>query len=526
MLDAENLLGKVKKNTWYNFSSKIVQVVLALFLIPFTIRTIGTEKYGIWALIQASTVLLACLDLGINGAYIKFFSENRKERDEIALTFSTGIIYYVGLGTLILLAVFFLPLTSLFISFFGISQFYFKEVEFALTVSMTFFVFSNIFHVFHCFLISEGRQDITSKIVIVASILNALLTVTALTLGYDLYGLGAVYAFVQLSTGGMFFFAAVRVWPEFEFSIFKFSSRVFKNMFLFGRNIQICNIADLITGHTDRLLAGFFFGVEPAGLYHVAATLVHRLRETPNLFLSALLPEACRIGSKGVCSELVNLYRNSSRKLITVIAPLFFFVSGASPVFVFIWMGKEYGQVALVTAILAVGALIGVLSGTGCVIGQAISKPDIQMKTGLLTASANIILSLLLGKYVGFFGISIATLLAFLLGCIYFFVTFHRELSFSPGLIVRVISLPLVLSLLSGGTLLPLNLFMLSSGLIPGVSSGVFIFSVELLLFTGVYFFLLRQGNHLFLGEREWKKSIFSFFFRSLQKFPSFTKES
>src|SRR5205085_9274828 len=84
-----------------------VNIALGIFLMPFTIRHLGTTEYGLWMLIASMTSYFQLLDLGYGNGLVRHIAD-ADARGNIPLVnriLSTFVIVYTGLGLAAELAV-------------------------------------------------------------------------------------------------------------------------------------------------------------------------------------------------------------------------------------------------------------------------------------------------------------------------------------------------------------------------------------------------------------------------------------
>jgi len=80
----------------------VVNVCLGVFLMPFTVRHLGTTEYGLWMLVASMTAYFQLLDLGYGNGLVRHVAAADAQGD-VALVnrlLSTFVIVYAGLGLL------------------------------------------------------------------------------------------------------------------------------------------------------------------------------------------------------------------------------------------------------------------------------------------------------------------------------------------------------------------------------------------------------------------------------------------
>src|SRR5207253_3857387 len=78
----------------------VVNVGLGIFLMPFTIRHLGTSEYGLWMLVASMTYYFQLLDLGYGSGLVRHVADAdaRQDVDLVNRILSTFVVVYSGLG--------------------------------------------------------------------------------------------------------------------------------------------------------------------------------------------------------------------------------------------------------------------------------------------------------------------------------------------------------------------------------------------------------------------------------------------
>src|SRR4051812_32165687 len=58
-----------------------INIALGLFLMPFTLRHLGTSEYGLWMLVASMTYYFQLLDLGYGNGLVRHLSEADARHD-------------------------------------------------------------------------------------------------------------------------------------------------------------------------------------------------------------------------------------------------------------------------------------------------------------------------------------------------------------------------------------------------------------------------------------------------------------
>ena len=69
-----------------SFFSQVITIVVGLVYTPIMIRALGQNEYGLYQLVSSVVNYLNLMNLGFNGAYIRYYvlAKNKKDEKEVA----------------------------------------------------------------------------------------------------------------------------------------------------------------------------------------------------------------------------------------------------------------------------------------------------------------------------------------------------------------------------------------------------------------------------------------------------------
>ncbi|MBN1871171.1 MAG: polysaccharide biosynthesis C-terminal domain-containing protein [Candidatus Omnitrophica bacterium] len=467
-------------------------IVVALILTPLIIGQLGIERYGVWVLVGVVTGYFGLLDFSVANVFIKYFSEHfaRNEKKEINKVLNTGLVFYALLA-LVVIPLGFL-LSGAIVNFFKIPEDLRNEAAFVFRLGLVMFIINLWFSGFKTIQYSLQRMDISNKINIAISIPMIAGTIYVLKSGFGLRGLMVNQAGVICLTGVVDTLMAYRLFSALRFNPFMFDKKTFRKIFSFGYKMHIAKISSMISWHIDKLLISYFLSVGMVTFYQLGSAIVDKCTTSVLLFMRALMPAFSEMDALNQRNKLIDGYVISTKYIALFAVPLFIFIIISASDIMMLWMGSGYERSVWVIRILGVGYLFAVLSGVRSIVLQAIARPDIEMKAGLVAALLNIPLSIFLILKMGFNGVVWGTSIALLASVVYAYIRLHRLLdlpllNFLKDSILKIIGISVIAGLLSW--FLTLNV----RGLFfePGRINSLISFFVFGILFSLTYFALL-----------------------------------
>lgn len=425
----QSISTKIIRNTIFNIIGRFWGILVALVLTPYIIRHIGIERFGIWAIVGVLTGYFGLLDFGIGTSFIKYIAEfyTKKDFKKINQVVNTGFIFYSIFAILIIPLGFFIinPLLTLF----KIPQELYNEALFVFLLGIILFGVSNAVSAFTAIQAGLQRMDITNKVAIVISIPMVIGVVFFLEKGYGLRGLMVNNAIILVISSVVNIAIAFKILPELRFNLFSFSKEMFKKLFKFGYKLQISTIASLFHFQLDKILLAYFLSIGFVTYYAVAAQLASRIRGIPLLLVSAIFPAASELEARTNKELLYALYFRSMKYIVLIGLPVSLLIILLASPFIDLWLGKGFEMSVLTLQILMIGYFFNIMTGPGFHILNGIGKPQYGMRSSILAAFLNLVLSVVLVIKIGYFGVVIGTAVAMVITASYFISMFHRVMN-------------------------------------------------------------------------------------------------
>ena len=503
---------KIVKNTLFNTLGHFWVILVALFLTPYIISHIGIERYGIWAIVGVLTGYFDLLDFGIGTSFVKYISEYYAKNDykKINQIVNTGFIFYSIFAVLIVLLGF--SIIGLLLKSFNVPQGLYEEAVFVFLLGIIIFGASNALSVFVAIQGGLQRMEISNIVVVVMSVPNIVGTIFFLERDYGLSGLMINNAIILVISSIANIIIAFKILPELRFNPFLFSREMFKRLFSFGVKLQFAKIADNITFQTDKILIAYFLNVSYVGFYQLGSSITSKMRGLPLLLISALLPAASEMNAFNEREKLHELYLRGTKYLSAVSIPLVFFVIISAHLIMLAWIGKGYEKSAWIIQLLGIGYLVNILAGVGVTIASAMGKPEFQMKAAIITATSNLILSIILIIKFGFIGVAIATSISLVLGPIYFFVKLHQQIRLPLiDFMKKTILKPLLISFLVAMLIYGLNYGIKPLIIAANRPTIISIFFLEGAFFVSIYTIIILKVKHFNWHDINYFKESISF---------------
>lgn len=435
----------VVRSGFFNLLGYGVSVLYMLFLVPVVVGYVGIEQYGLWSLVIAFTGYIGLVDLGMGTSFVPFIARyvSLKSYDDVNKVIQHGLLYYVCLS-LVLLAIGYVVSPLLF-SLVRIPHAYIESTRTLFLIALVGFSFSTIAGVFGSVLTALQRME-TYNILLIAYLVEKFVAITiALMLGYGLPGL--MVSDLALTILGLvpLILMTKKYFPYLAFRWMGYDWALMKKLFRFGTQLQISRIAEMIQSHFDKFILSRLFGLSAVSMYDFGSRPSSRLRGLPLTAVSSLIPAISALDAVENRNRIQAALVRSTRYLAIVTVPMFaFFICFAGEI-IYVWIGSGFGQAAMTLRLLSVAHLVAVVTGAMALVSQGMGEPEVQMRTTLIQAALNIVLSLTLATMFGFYGAVVGTTVSIVIGGLLLFRWYGKKLIDHPlSMFVRVMVKPLV----------------------------------------------------------------------------------
>ena len=278
------------RNIMFNIIGQIIPIVVGLITIPFVIKGLGIEVFGILSIAWMLLGYFTIFDLGLGRATTKFISEELKNgvTENLRSLFWTSCCMNLLLGIiggLIILGISSFLAESVFKISPGLIQDA-KTVFIILAVSCPVILISMAFRG-----ALEAAQQFKYVNIVVASSssLSFLLPVIGLLAGLNLSWIVFFLMISRLCGAIAFLFLCFRVFPILKNGISLNFFRI-RQLIKFGGWISISNIINPILSFLDRFLIGSLISVTAVSFYSAPYEIGVRLSILPTSFAMTLFP--------------------------------------------------------------------------------------------------------------------------------------------------------------------------------------------------------------------------------------------
>jgi O-antigen/teichoic acid export membrane protein len=394
-------------------SSRLLSLTLSIaagfIVMPFTIRTLGPEKYGVWALAGAFVGYYSMLDLGLSAAVFTHMSYAlaKGEKREAQRIFSTGLAVFGKIGAV-------LGFVTLLLAA-GVSRYYHGHGPLLATVILIVGIQTSIgfpARVPYGCLNAGTHFDITAWISILTTALRTAGTLVVLTLHGGVIGLA--WSTLILTMPG-YILAVLAVKWKYPFiklwKIHKKETDTSRKLIRFGIPVLIGDFADRIRLQTDTITVSWFVGIAAVAHYSIASTLVLYYIDGMLAIIGVITPVLSMQNSRKDFDGLRQSFFAGTRVAICAGGFGAFGMIAWGQAFLQRWMGRSYLDVYPVLVVLVAALLLDVCQSTSVNALSATLNQRYYAVLNISEALANLVLSVALAPRFGMLGVAYGTLI-------------------------------------------------------------------------------------------------------------------
>jgi len=379
------ITGKLlARNTILNFIGQVLPLIVAVITLPFIIRGLGTERFGLLSLAWVVLGYFTIFDLGLGRATTKFIAEalGKGEPDQVSSLVWTAVVIQMilsSLGVLVLINITpFLVERILNIppELTGEARNIFYLLAVAIPLILITSSFSGVLE-------AAQRFDLLNAVRVPSSISTYLLTLIGLALGFQLTGIVVLILIARFGTLLALIILAMRIFPKIR----KFSLHfvLFPRLFTYGVWIMVSNVVSPILMYLDRFLIASLLSVAAVAYYTVPYEALTRLWIIPGSLIMSLFPAFSALGRIEHQQRIEALFARSIKYTLLILGPIILVLALFSEDILTIWVGADFAiQSTVIMQILAFGVLINSIANIPYALLQGVGRPDIIAKFHLL----------------------------------------------------------------------------------------------------------------------------------------------
>lgn len=436
-----------------------------IFLTPFIIRMLGDNEYSIYKVMQSFAGPLVMFNLGVSTivtrAIVKYETldeHNLKEKQNtIALAMITSAVMALLVLVIGCVMCFIIP------TVYGKS--YSDEMVKEGQIIFCAFVLATVFHIltdaFNGCAVGHERFAFNSSMSLLKNVLRIPLIILVLKLGLNAVAVTCVDCAIaivifMISAGYSLFVLKER--PKLTHA----EKKELFDMFSFSAAILLQTVVNQVNNNVDTILLGAMVAEKRIiAMYSSALIIYNAYNSIVSVMTSFFLPKATRLVSKNASGEeLTDFVIKPGRYQAMIAVAIVFGFAVLGRDFISVWIGSQYSEAYYIVLMLIIPVTIPLVENSAISILDATLKRIFRSVVLAIMAALNVALSVVLIKFIGFWGAAVGTLASLLVGHgilmnAYYARTFHMNIGrmfasifkgiLPMGMIAALVCAPLML---------------------------------------------------------------------------------
>jgi O-antigen/teichoic acid export membrane protein len=392
-----------------HFVGQALPLLLGLVTIPFIVRGLGPERFGMLSLAWAVIAYMAIFDLGLGRAATKFASEavGKGESGAVPSVVWAAVLMQATLGVcggLLLMATASLLVDDV-LKMPPELRGEARASVYVLACSVpTFLIMGSLRGILE----AVQRFDLVNLIrgPFLASYFLAPLI--GLAFGLDVPGMLVLLILAADATLLAYCGCCIRLFPALRSHVVLRWGTT-RKLLSFGGWMAVSVVVAPILVHLDRFMVGALISLAAVGYYAVAYELVTRLWIVPSSAVATLFPAFSALGGQREQEQMRLLLQRAVRYLLLVLGPIVALVVVFADEILGLLVGAEFARTSTgAMQILAIGVLINSMVWTPAALIQALGRPDVTAKIYLLEVPIHVILVAVMVATFGIVGAALA----------------------------------------------------------------------------------------------------------------------
>ena len=368
------------RNTLLNFFGQAVPLVIGVITIPFIVRGLGTERFGLLSLAWVVLGYSSVFDLGLGRATTKFVAESlaKGERNKIPYVVWTAVTGQALLGLLVGIGL--IAITPLLVKrVLNIPPNLIKEAKvtfYFLSLSVPIVMISRSFR---GVLEASQRFDLVNAVRIPVSSCAFLLPLIGVLLGIGLTEIVALIMLVNFGALVAFMLLNFHLAPELK--RYSLSFALFPRLFSFGGWITVTNVVSPILVYLDRFLIGSLLSIAAVAYYSAPYEAMTRLTIIAGSLAMTLFPAFSSLDGVKDNRRFMILFVHSIKCIFLALVPIVVGIWLFAREILLLWLGPDFAVESTgVLQILALGVLVNSLARIPIALLQGGGRPDLPAK--------------------------------------------------------------------------------------------------------------------------------------------------
>ena len=404
--------------TYFNV---VVGLLINIYLTPFLIHKLGDVDYSIYRVMQSFAGPLSMFHFGLSAIVTRCIVKSNTCNNYNKEDKSNSIAHALISSAVMSLVVLFAGIIMLYLipSIYG-DNYSFSSVQMGQKLFFAFVlstVFSILTDTFSGCLVGHEQYVVSAAIPLVKNVVKVVLIIVLLRLGVGVYSVAIVDLFISVLVFAFCLLFSLFILNERP-KLTHWDKRQIIEITAFGVSILLQTIVNQVNNNVDTMILGAVVSEKYIiTMYSSALTVYSVYNSIVSVMTNFFLPKATKLITQNASGEqLTDFIIGPGRyqAIIGVACISGFALFGKN--FISVWIGAKYIDAYYITLMLIIPVTIPLVENAALSILDATLKRLYRSVVLVIMAVLNVLVSILLIKYIGFWGAALGTVVSLIIG--------------------------------------------------------------------------------------------------------------
>jgi len=372
---------QLTKNWGLNLVGQVLPLVVALAVLPFVVKGLGPERFGVLSIVWAVLGSLTLFDLGLGRSTTKFVAEclGRGDIQKFPSLFWTSLWSQLLIGIVgALLMAGLIP--RLVDGYLKLSPSNGEETKLSFLILAASLPLVLLGNSIRGVLEAAQRFDLVNYVKIPASMSVFLLPAIALCFGLRLPAMVLLLALSRLGAALAYLALCLRMFPSARTN-YSLDHQLLRPLLAYGGWVSISNFVAPLLAYADRFVIGSVLGMSYVSYYTAPNEAITKGSVLPGTLLTALFPALTSLDASGAHARVQELCVRAIKSLLLLMTPLLLIIFVFARQILQLWLGADYAVRSTgILQIFCVGILANSLAFVPFFLLQGLGRPDVTGK--------------------------------------------------------------------------------------------------------------------------------------------------
>jgi O-antigen/teichoic acid export membrane protein len=402
---------QIARNSLLNLAGQGLPLIVGLFVIPFVVRHMSPERFGLLSLIWALLGTFALFNFGLSRATTKYVAEYMAGKTEhgslsslvwtsfwLQIAISAALAFPAALSLKVLL-----PFLKVSPSMSGEVRDVFLLLIASIPIIVGVLAWRGVLE-------GAGRFDLVNYVRGPQVAAVFLIPAIVIPFGLGLRVTALLLILVWTTTGILYAAMCLKSFPSLR--TVKIDPSLIGRLAIFGGWITISNFVSPAFVYFDRFLIGALVSLAAVGLYAAPFEITMRLTIIPSSLGATLFPAFSALNANNNSKSISALFNRSLKYLFFISGSLVLILVCGAHLFLRLWLGAEFAaQGTVVLQLLSLSVLVNSLAYIPLSFLQSVGRPDLPSKFNMFELPLYLVGAYFLVRHFGINGAALASLL-------------------------------------------------------------------------------------------------------------------